>query len=256
MCLILLAFNAHPRYRLVIAANRDEFYARPTAPAEFWEDTPLVLGGRDLTYGGTWLGVTKNGRFAAVTNYREPNVIAGTKTRGDLTRRFLEGPGTAKSYLAQIEGEQNDYSGFSLLIGEFCEDRNELSYFSNRDGGTRTLPDGVYGLSNALLNTRWPKVEAGTARFIQVVGRRDRITEADLFPILADRTVAADHKLPATGIGIERERVLSPIFIETEGYGTRSSTVLLVDKSGRVSFVEKTFGDLPGVRRYEFSIDE
>lgn len=257
MCLILFAYNAHPRYKLILAANRDEFYSRPTAPAAFWRDVPKVLAGRDLTAGGTWLGITKTGRFAAVTNYRDPKAPAGTKSRGDLTRDFLMGNDSTKNYLRRIENEKNDYSGFNLLVGEFTENENELLYFSNCGGdGIKKLHAGIYGLSNALLDTNWRKVETGKTNFARILQTSGDVFAADLFPILAERTIVADEQLPDTKIGIERERILSSAFIETEGYGTRSSTVLLIEESGKIVFVEKTFVGTAGEVEYKFSIAE
>jgi uncharacterized protein with NRDE domain len=255
MCLIFFAHNAHPRYQLILAANRDEFYSRPTAPAEFWSDVPQVLAGRDLAAGGTWLGVTRQGRFAAVTNFRDPNAAIGTKSRGDLTSDFLAGTDSSKEYLRRIEDNKHAYSGFNLLTGDFSEGQNELFYFSNRGGESRELSAGIYGLSNAFLDTNWHKVETGKAKFTEILERNERFSAADLLPILADQTAAADEKLPQTGVGIERERLLSPAFIKTEGYGTRSSSVLLIDKTGKIDFIEKTFVGRLGEIKYEFSIE-
>lgn len=255
MCLIFFGLNFHPRYQFVLAANRDEFYSRPTAPAEFWNDAPQILAGRDLAAGGTWLGITRQGRFAAVTNYRDPQAATGTKSRGDLTTDFLAGDESVEKYLRRIEKNKNDYSGFNLLVGEFSRSRNELFYFSNRGEASRKLPAGIYGLSNALLETNWQKVEIGKAKFAEILQKSDWLSAADLLPILADQTPAADEKLPNTGVGIERERILSPAFIKTEGYGTRSSSVLLIDKTGKIDFIEKTYVGRHGEVKYEFSIE-
>lgn len=254
MCLILFAYKTHLRYPLILAANRDEFYARPTAPAAFWDDAPQVLAGKDLTAGGTWLGITKSGRFAAVTNYRDPLAPLGEKSRGDLTKDFLIGNESAENYLRRIEREKENYSGFNLLAGGFGADESELFYYSNRGGAPQKLSAGTYGLSNALLDTPWHKVETGKAKFAEILREGDEITPADLFSILADRTVAPPEKLPATGVGVERERVLSPAFIETEGYGTRLSTILLIGRDGRVNFIEKTFVGATGEVNVEFNI--
>ena len=251
MCLILFAQNAHPRYKLIVAANRDEFYSRPTAAAEFWTDAPQVLAGKDLVRGGTWLGITKTGRFAAVTNYRDPNAPDGTKSRGDLTKDFLVGVETAKNYVRKIEQGKSDYSGFNLLIGEFAEDENELFYLSNRSDKILNLSDGIYGLSNHLLDTNWHKIETGKRQFAEIL-QRETIEVQELLQLLENRTIAADEKLPDTKIGIELERILSPAFIETDGYGTRSSTILLIEKSGKVNFVEKTFVGKAGEISFEF----
>lgn len=255
MCLILLAFDAHPKYKFILAANRDEFYARPTAAAKFWDDAPQILAGRDLLAGGTWLGITKMGRFSAVTNYRNPAVPSGERSRGDLTRNFLNGIDSPKHYLQQIEREKEFFSGFNLLVGDFGKTRNELFYFSNRGGKTTKLSGGIYGLSNALLDSPWQKVENGKANLGRILQTNYTISADELFEILADRQVASDDKLPETGIGLERERMLSSAFIETKDYGTSISTVLLIDRKGIVQFFEKThIGTLQTVN-YAFTID-
>lgn len=254
MCLIIFAKDAHPRYKLVLAANRDEFYRRPTAPANFWRDAPEVLAGKDLAAGGTWLGITTSGRFAAVTNYRDSLAPAGEKSRGDLTKIFLIGDESPLNYLQKIERIKHDFSGFSLLVGNFGASETELYYFSNRGEKPKELSSGIYGLSNALLDTAWHKVETSRARLTELLHRRNEISSADLFAILADPTPAADEKLPTTGIGIERERVLSPAFIKTDGYGTRQATVLLVEHNGRASFAEKTFVGTIGEINQKFAL--
>ncbi|MBA2621708.1 MAG: NRDE family protein [Acidobacteria bacterium] len=256
MCLILFALNAHPRYRLIVAANRDEFYARPAAAAAFWKDAPQVFAGRDLAAGGTWLGITKTGRFAAVTNYREPRTSKGVKSRGGLTKDFLVGNETPEDYLLEIEKAKNNYSGFNLLVGEIGANETRLFYFSNRGEKPKKLSGGIYGLSNALLNVDWHKVETSKARLTKTLQTSGEINRQELFEILADRRAAPDYKLPQTGIGIERERVLSPAFIETENYGTRLSTVLTVERGERISFTEKTFvGAAGGEVAQEFTLE-
>jgi len=255
MCLIVFALGAHPRYRFVLAANRDEFYARPTAPAAIWKDAPEVLAGRDLAAGGTWLGLTTNGRFAAVTNYRDPSAPTGAKSRGSLTKNFLTGEATAREFLRQIEREKLNYSGFNLLVGDFGTSENGLFYFSNRGEKPKKLASGIYGLSNHLLDTAWHKVEQTKAGFTEILQNNDEISPAELLAILANRRHAPDEKLPETGVGLERERILSPAFIETSGYGTRSSTVLLIERDGRVQFTEKTFVGNIDELKYEFSLD-
>jgi len=253
MCLILLAWRQHSRYPLIITANRDECYARPTQAACFWEDSPGVLGGRDLESGGTWLGVTRNGRFAALTNYRESGMIAeNTDSRGVLVRRYLEGIDTAGDYLTRVVTQSSKYRGFNLLAGN----TESLHYFSNRGGSPTELPSGLYGLSNHLLDTPWPKVEAGKAALRSTL--REAVLDIDaLFRILGNKTPAPDEQLPDTGVGLEWERLLSPIFVESERYGTRSSTILLLDSDNQVSFIERSVdGDSCGLgtRQFEFSL--
>ena len=237
MCLILLAHRAHPLYRLVVAANRDEFYARPTAPAAFWTDAPHVLAGRDLQGGGTWMGVTRAGRFAAVTNYREvAPPPPDAPSRGELPGGFLRGDQAPEAYLRSLEVRAGAYAGFNLLVG----DGEALGYLSNRGGVARMLAPGVYGVSNALLDTPWPKVERGKAGLREVLAEGGEIDPDALLRLLAESEPAPDALLPDTGVGRERERVLSSLFIASPGYGTRASTVLLVRHDGRARFVERT----------------
>ncbi len=236
MCVIFIAWRRHPDYRLVVAANRDEFYARPTAPAAYWPEAPDVLAGRDLEGGGTWLGVTRAGRFAALTNYRrgEGNIL-DAPTRGRLVSDFLLSTSSPGEYLQSLAEQANDYNGFNLLVG----DRESLHWFSNRGGEPLTLESGIYAVSNDLLDTPWPKVVRGKDGFQRLLQARDIDTSA-IFDLLTDRQFAADETLPDTGIGVARERALSPIFIAAGDYGTRSSTVLLVGNDGDVEFHERT----------------
>lgn len=256
MCLIVFSFDAHADCSLILAANRDEFYARPTAPAAFWQDASEILAGRDLAAGGTWLGVTSSGRFAAVTNYREPLAPAGVKSRGQLTTEFLNGNESPENYLQKIKLEKDDYSGFNLIVGDFAAERRELFYYSNRAAQIVELTAGIYGLSNHLLDTNWHKVESSKAKLANAVQKTGAISSTDLLQILADRRVAADEKLPETGVGIERERVLSAAFIETNNYGTRSSTVLMIKRNGQVDFHEKTFIGATGDVNFQFVINK
>jgi uncharacterized protein with NRDE domain len=237
MCSIFLASDAHPKYRLILAANRDEFYERPTASAHFWHDAPEILAGRDLVYKGTWLGVTRSGRFSAVTNYRDPRAATGNLSRGNLVGDFLRGTETSLEYLQKVQENARNYSGFNLLVGE---PDSEIGYFSNRGDDIKILDKGVYGLSNELLDTPWRKVRRGKTALSNLIEKEDFSVES-LFEILVDATKAADEDLPDTGIGLERERLLSSIFIETPIYGTRSATVLLIETSGKVSFTERTY---------------
>jgi uncharacterized protein with NRDE domain len=233
-----LSYGAHPGYRLILAANRDEFFARPTARASFWDDSPQVLAGRDLKGGGTWLGITSSGRIAALTNYRDPRSYRqGAPSRGRLARDFLLGAMTAADYLERLRREGEAYNGFNLVFG----DAQRLFYFSNRADLPAALAVGIHGISNHLLDTPWPKVARGKDALERLVAEgRDPLPEA-LFAILADRTRPPDRLLPDTGVGLERERLLSPIFITGPDYGTRSSTLVLIDLKGGVTFMERTF---------------
>ncbi|HET7232508.1 MAG TPA: NRDE family protein [Longimicrobium sp.] len=237
MCLVLFAWEKHPRHRLIVAANRDEFYARPTAAAGWWADHPRVLAGRDLREGGTWLGITRDGRFAAVTNVREPEMYrVDAPSRGHLVGNFLVSRAPSMGYVAGLMPISPAFNGFNLLLW----DGTTLAWFSNRSPGARTLPPGVYGLSNALLDTPWPKVVLGKDDLRRAMEEPDDELEARLFTSLARRDPAPDAELPRTGVGDERERALSSAFIATPEYGTRCSTVLLVGHDGEVSFTERT----------------
>ena len=238
MCLILIANDVHPRYRLILAANRDEFYDRPTAAAAYWDDVPQLFAGRDLVHGGTWLGITRSGRFAALTNYREPHAVKrDAPSRGELVSGFLESGTGAREYLERLRRTGEAYNGYNLILGD---DADGLYCYSNKTGEATMLSSGIHGLSNHLLDTAWPKVARGKDALARVVAAND-FTREDLFAILADRTQAPDELLPDTGVGLELERLLSSIFIASERYGTRSSTVLLVDRERRMTLVERSF---------------
>jgi uncharacterized protein with NRDE domain len=238
MCLILLAWEKHPRWRLVAAANRDEFHARPTAAADWWRDAPDLLAGRDLQEGGTWLGVTRSGRFAAVTNVREPQMYrTGAPSRGRLVSGFLASPAPSLVWLASLMPTAMAFNGFNLLV----LDGTTLAWLSNRSPGFRTLPPGIYGVSNALLDTPWPKVTRGKDDLRAALALEDDdALEAALFDSLARRDPAPEAELPNTGVGEERERALSSAFIVTPEYGTRSSTVVLIGRAGEVRLTERT----------------
>jgi uncharacterized protein with NRDE domain len=237
MCLVLLAWDSHPDLQLIVAANRDEFYARPTAPADWWDEAPNVLAGRDLRVGGTWMGVTRTGRFAAVTNFREPEAYReGAPSRGFLPTNFLLSRAPSLGYAAGLMPIAPGFNGFNLLLF----DGTTLAWFSNRAQGARTLPPGVFGLSNHLLDTPWPKVVNGKADLRAALAAPVDELEARLFDSLARRDPAPDAELPSTGVGMERERALSSAFIATPEYGTRCSTVLLMGRDGEVTFVERT----------------
>lgn len=251
MCLILFAQDAHPEYPLVFAGNRDEFYERPSAPAAFWDDGPHVLGGRDLKAGGTWLGVTRHGHWATVTNVRDQMPHRDdAPSRGHLVAKYLTEEPAPETYLETVEAEADRYNGFNLLLGT----PNDTFYFSNRDGTPHSVGAGVHGMSNAQLDDPWPKVERGIAR-LETVLKKD-LTPDRLLDILNDRQPAPDDQLPNTGVGADTERMLSPPFIETDEYGTRSSTVILMHRSGTVTFVERNFdrGTPTDTHRFSFEI--
>ncbi len=254
MCIILLAHQVNPDYPLILAANRDEFYERPTERARFWKDAPQTLAGRDMERGGTWLGVTRTGRIAAVTNYREPGPKpSDALSRGHLVSGFLNGIEEPYEYLSKLSSSAASYGGFNLIVGT----PGELYYFSNRGGGPQRIQPGIHGLSNHLLDTPWPKVLLGRKALSEIASRRGELSVEDVFRVLADDARALDEALPETGVGLELERMLSPVFISTAGYGTRSSTVLAVNRNQEVIFVERTFTPTSESHedvRYEFKI--
>lgn len=237
MCLIVFAYDSHPAYRLVLAANRDEYFDRPSAPATVWPDALQVVGGRDLVAGGTWLGVTASRRFAVVSNFRGGHhPPPGAPSRGRLPADFLTGPMPPEQYLEMLRSEGGRYGGFNLLFG----DDSGLFYHSNRGNLPSQVEPGVHGLSNHLLDTPWPKVAAAKERLQRLL--RDNAVEPEmLFHLLANSSRFADDLLPDTGVGIERERQLSSLFIVGSDYGTRSSAVLLIGRDGTVVFREKVF---------------
>ncbi|MFH0351114.1 MAG: NRDE family protein [Chromatiales bacterium] len=237
MCLILLSYRQHARYPLVIAANRDEFYDRPSQPAHFWEGAPWILAGKDLAGGGTWLGITRSGRFAAVSNIRDPEPAQeNARSRGLMVSEFLRGDPPPRAYVAEVARQGPRYNGFNLLAG----DHDEIAYYNNRSGEILTLAPGLYGLSNHRLDTPWPKVEKAKSALAKILGMPTAEPEA-ILEMLADRTIPPDGCLPDTGVGLVRERVLASIFIASENYGTRCSSVLIQDRDRRVRFVERNF---------------
>ena len=238
MCLINFHLREHPKYKLIIAANRDEFYERPTATAHFWEDHSTVLAGRDLLQLGTWLGITKEGRIAALTNYRDPSKEKNYAiSRGEVITNYLISEDTPRDYLTFINQNRHRYNGFNLIVGN----QNQLYYYNNVESKISKIPSGTHGLSNHMLNTSWPKVEKGKQMLRDYVMNHQDVEVTKLFEILSDSEQAQDLYLPQTGIDMDLERKLSPLFIKTPNYGTRNSTVLLIDNDNFVTFVERTY---------------
>lgn len=243
MCLLFFSLNQHPTYKLILASNRDEFYGRNTAPANFWDNHPEIVGGCDLEAiqpdgtCGTWMGMSKTGKLALITNFRDPkNINPQAPSRGKLVSDFLVGNYEPEPYMRDVQSRASQYNGFNLVVG----DTNQLYYLSNYQNEIKKLTSGFYGLSNHLLDTPWPKVARGKAAIESELARPNIRTEI-LFSILRDESRASDDQLPDTGIGLDRERALSSMFIKTNGYGTRCSTVILVSKQDEVTFEERTF---------------
>ncbi|MBN2283158.1 MAG: NRDE family protein [Deltaproteobacteria bacterium] len=242
MCILYISYRSHPRYSLIVAANRDELYERPSAPAGFWPDHPGVFAGRDLREGGTWLGMTTGGRFAALTNVRDlARLKKEAPSRGLLVRDFLCGDEHPLSCLERLKARSDRYSGYNIIVGN----REGFFYFSNLKDSVTQLRPGSYGLSNHFLDTPWPKVRLARERLDRVMAGGEEPSPEDIFHILADRSKPADADLPDTGVGLVWERILSSVFVRTEGYGTRSSTVIFVEHGGNVRFIERVFNGEP-----------
>ena len=260
MCLIAFAWNAHPAHRLLLVANRDEFYAREAAPLGWWTDhhAPHVLAGRDLQEGGAWLGVSRSGRLAAVTNVRGPDVaVRRPLSRGQLVVDFLRGAESTAAFAERIEHEAQAYGGFNLLL----YDGDELRYLTNRPRFlSEDVAPGVHALSNAQLDTPWPKARAAHAAMDRIVakpGTDEANDESALMAVMAGRAPAPDEALPLTGVSLEMERLLSPPFIHSPAYGTRCTSLIRIGVDGQVSFLERRFdptGQSLGDTRLKFSI--
>jgi len=252
MCLILIAWQVHPAYPCVVAANRDEFFARPSAAMRYWDDRPQVLAGRDLRAGGTWMGLDRRGRLAALTNFREPeNQRPDAPSRGELVSDFLTGDMDARDFW--LASKPKAYNGFNLILGEL---NGELWHFSNRgtSAGQKLAP-GIYGLSNHLLDTPWPKVARGKSELANSL--QSLPDDSPLFHLLRDDGIHDDAKLPRTGVNWEWERLLSAAFVRSPNYGTCSSTVLMLDRHEVVTIDEQSFhqtGELTTRNRFRFKL--
>lgn len=239
MCLILVAWQAHPDFPLVVAANRDEFFTRPAAAAAWWEDHPDIFAGRDLEAGGTWLGLSRSGRFAGLTNFRDPGrQRAGTPSRGDLVAGFLDGNKSTADALARLQREGPRYNGFNLMVS----DGESLGVHESVSGVSHQLEPGLYALSNDLLDTPWPKVVAGKSRLSRALAALP--DDTPLRDLLRDDRPAADASLPRTGVSLAWERMLSSAFIRAPGYGTRCSTVIRRNRHGWTHVTESTWNEI------------
>ncbi len=234
-----MSYDRHPLYRLIIAANRDEFYDRPTRGCRFWNRHPTLLAGKDLQRGGTWLGVARSGKFAGLTNYREGLSAVGQSqlSRGNLVKEFLCNDMAARDYLEDLYRKKAPYAGFNLIVF----DASGLFWYSNRNDGISKLSPGVYGLSNHLLNTPWPKVADRMQCFQDLLAGDGKITISSLLDLLSDTSFPDESRLPDTGVGIALERMLSPAFVVSPVYGTRSSTIVLMDYDARVTVAEQSY---------------
>ena len=256
MCLLLIGNRVHPEYPLVVAANRDEYYHRPTQPAGFWNEHPALLAGRDLEKGGTWFGIDTTGRLAAVTNYREPpGPESGRRSRGFLVRDYLTGVETAAKYLAEVSDDLKAYDGFNLIAG----DQDNLLFLSTYVKEPVVLGEGIHGISNGALDFPWPKVILGKARLEQLLRASAAPDQEELLELLADRNIPDITSKPASDPDPETERMLVPIFVHGENFGTRSSTILICDRRGRIRFIEKSFdeeGNATGMLIFEFDVEK
>ena len=233
MCLVLVVWRAHPLYSCLVAANRDEFHARPTARAEWWPEHPQVLAGRDLEAGGTWLGLTRTGRFAALTNYRDPQQRRRqAPSRGELVTGMLESGASVAEYLTYLREVGANYNGFNLIFS----DGERLGIYESVPGSGRELGPGIYGLSNHLLDTPWPKVQNAKSRLQAALAS---LTDtAPLLALLRDDQPAPYAQLPQTGVSQEWERLLSSAFVRAPDYGTRCSTIIRIEQQRRAYFDE------------------
>lgn len=252
MCLIIAGWQVHPEFPLVVAANRDEFVARPASPLDWWTDAPDVLAGRDLEAGGTWMGVSRSGRFAALTNFRDPAQRgSGHPTRGALVRHALESSADTMTTLAEIASISANYAGFNLFVG----DGQRFGIHESTTGSVRPLEAGIYGLSNHVLDTAWPKLSRAKAAFAAALVSLPE--SAAFLRLLRDTTPVADDELPDTGVSLEWERRLSTAFIISPTYGTRCSSLLTINREGQVRFSEWTWqadGQPEKETTHEFSI--
>ena len=261
MCLIAFALDVHPLYRLILAGNRDEFHVRPTTPLARWSDAPDVLAGCDLEAGGTWMGVSERGRACVVTNVREPLRPGDFASRGLLALDYLQATQSADKSANMLLAKADSYRPFNLLLF----DQHDARFVSNRpQPDARVVMPGIHGLSNATLDTPWPKTRGLKQALRDWISKPQADFEhenfVDLFAVLADETLAADVELPNTGVGIEIERRLSPAFIRGAYYGTRACSVIAITHSGAAVFIERRFGaeaafEGETILRFNYGID-
>lgn len=256
MCILFIAVNKHPEFPLIIAANRDEFYKRPTTSSHFWDTTPQVLAGVDEEAGGTWMGINEQGYLSALTNIRAPELQkADAISRGFLVKDYLLSMPTNHEFEEQLHTSKDNYNGYNLLYGHW----KDLHVYNNFEDRSQPLTSGFYGLSNANLNSPWPKINRGVQALESYCQSHNTLVAEELFALLRDDTKAEDHLLPETGVPYEWEKHLSSIFINIPEYGTRSSTILTVSKESDVNWQERTFnqnGVLISEQHYQFQMDK
>ena len=254
MCIVTFNQHQHSKYKLIIASNRDEFYERPTAPAHFWGDHPSILAGRDLKEMGTWLGVTKTGRIAILTNFRDlASEQLERKSRGNIAKQFLTSEKEPLALFEQLQQNKMKYNGFNFVGGTI----DQLYHYGNNELSITSFKPGTYSVSNGPLNVSWPKTKKAKNMLENYINQDEDIYIDDIFTQLNDRELAPDHELPNTGINFELERNVSSIFIDREpNYGTKTSTVILVTYENEITFIERTFhhGQYEDEKRFEFSI--
>lgn len=254
MCLIAFSYKVHPSYPLIIVANRDEFYDRPTAAAHFWEDEPEILAGRDLRQQGSWMGVSKNGRFAAITNYRDPRLPeTGQLSRGEIVRLFLTSTEPTDSFIQSLRAKRDLYGGFNVLL----YDGEDMHHYNNIYDEHRIVESGIHGVSNATFNTPWPKVNTAKTVLENTVDN-EAIEMNTLISLLANDEIAQDEVLPNTGVGIHLERSLSAQFVKIPNYGTRCSTAIVFHNNEEIDFLERTYenGKFKFDRSYRIDTEE
>jgi uncharacterized protein with NRDE domain len=242
MCLLLFGIKVSESFPFILAANRDEFYQRPTAAMDFWPENRSILAGKDLECGGTWFGINTRGRFAALTNYRDLSSLkTQAPSRGNIIVKFLESKDSIPDFLDRLKPESARYNGFNLLAG----DCHTQYWFSNQTQAITAVSPGIHGISNHLLDTPWPKVTTGKdalARVIDAAPSNAETLDANtFFELLSDTTPPADTLLPETGVGLEWERLLAPMFIKSPTYGTRSSIAMGINPQGEIQVTERTY---------------
>ncbi|MDJ0576031.1 MAG: NRDE family protein [Xenococcaceae cyanobacterium MO_234.B1] len=248
MCLTILSYQQNPDFPVILISNRDEYYNRPTKTCHFWDDYPNILGGRDLEFGGSWLAVNRDGSLALVTNYREPHLPNSPSylSRGLIVKDFLLSSEPEK-FLKELKSNSDKYQGFNLIVSWELK----LFYFSSISHCLIQLQAGLYGLSNHLLDTPWPKLKRAKEKFQALLSQKKTpLRPEPIIELMNDSRRFPDDELPETGIGLELERFLSPIFLVGEQYGTRCTSLLQISRSGRIDFYEQNYDSNGSKRDY------